>query len=103
MAHRFSRRCCGCAVRFLERLGRRAADRRNISAHYDLGNEFFSLFLDETMTYSCALFDSAGDVARTRRKFAKLDRLCRKLQLGASDHVLEIGTGWGGFAIHAAR
>ncbi len=89
-------------VRFLERLGRRDTDRRNIGAHYDLGNEFFSLFLDETMTYSCALFDSP-ETSLAEAQVAKLDRLCRKLQLGPSDHVLEIGTGWGGFAIHAAR
>jgi cyclopropane-fatty-acyl-phospholipid synthase len=89
-------------VRFLERLGRRDADRRNIGAHYDLGNEFFSLFLDETMTYSCALFDSP-ETSLAEAQVAKLDRLCRKLQLGPSDHVLEIGSGWGGFAIHAAR
>ena len=89
-------------VRFLERLGRRDADRRNIGAHYDLGNEFFSLFLDETMTYSCALFDSPG-TSLADAQLAKLDRLCRKLQLEPSDHVLEIGSGWGSFAIHAAR
>ena len=102
VAHRLLAPVLWVRVRFLERLGRRAADRRNISAHYDLGNEFFSLFLDETMTYSCALFDSA-DTSLHEAQVAKLDRLCRKLQLGASDHVLEIGTGWGGFAIHAAR
>ncbi|HXZ83315.1 MAG TPA: cyclopropane-fatty-acyl-phospholipid synthase family protein [Acidimicrobiales bacterium] len=89
-------------VRFLERLGRHAADRRNIRAHYDLGNEFFSLFLDKTMTYSCALFDTEQESLDEAQE-AKLDRLCRKLELTPHDHVLEIGTGWGSFAVHAAR
>ena len=79
----------------------RAGSRRNISAHYDLGNDFFELFLDETMMYSCALFeDPAATLAEAQR--AKLDAVCRKLALGPGDHVLEIGTGWGGFALHAA-
>jgi cyclopropane-fatty-acyl-phospholipid synthase len=75
--------------------------RRNIAAHYDLGNEFFARFLDETMTYSCGIFerpDSSLEEAST----AKYDRICRKLALGPEDHVLEIGCGWGGFALHAA-
>lgn len=86
------------------RLGRnsRAASRRDIAAHYDLGNDFFRLMLDETMMYSCAIFErpdaSLADASRT-----KLDRICRKLQLGPADHLLEIGTGWGGFALHAAQ
>jgi cyclopropane-fatty-acyl-phospholipid synthase len=75
--------------------------RRNIAAHYDLGNDFFRLFLDDTMMYSSAFFEqpqqSLYDASR-----AKLDLICRKLQLGPDDHVLEIGSGWGGFAIHAA-
>jgi cyclopropane-fatty-acyl-phospholipid synthase len=75
--------------------------RRNISYHYDLGNELFELMLDETMTYSCAVFDSPqqslADAQRT-----KYERLCRALSLGPDDHVLEIGCGWGGFAEHAA-
>ena len=77
-------------------------DRANIAAHYDLGDEFFRLFLDPTMAYSCAVFpsDSATLVDASREKF---DRLCRKLELGPEDHVIEIGTGWGGFAIHAAE
>jgi cyclopropane-fatty-acyl-phospholipid synthase len=79
----------------------RAGCRRNISAHYDLGNDFFGLMLDETMMYSCALFEHAGmTLAEASR--AKLDRICRKLELGPTNHVIEIGTGWGGFAIHAA-
>jgi cyclopropane-fatty-acyl-phospholipid synthase len=80
----------------------RAGSRRNISAHYDLGNAFFALFLDETMMYSCALFERPGmTLAEASR--AKLDAVCRKLALEPGDHVLEIGTGWGGFAMHAAR
>jgi len=102
LAHRLLAPVLWARVRFFERLGRRRADRRNISAHYDLSNEFFSLFLDETMTYSCALFASAG-MSLADAQTAKLDRLCRKLELTTTDHVLEIGTGWGSFAIHAAR
>jgi cyclopropane-fatty-acyl-phospholipid synthase len=79
----------------------RAGSRRNISAHYDLGNDFFRLMLDETMMYSCALFDRPGmTLAEASR--AKLDLICRKLALGPTNHVIEIGAGWGGFAIHAA-
>ena len=76
--------------------------RRNIAAHYDLGNEFFELFLDPTLTYSSAIFDRP-DVSLEQASIAKYDRLCRKLDLGPDDHLLEIGTGWGGMAIHAAR
>ncbi len=77
------------------------AARRNIEAHYDLGNDFFALFLDETMTYSCALFEHAGEsLADAQRR--KLRRVCEQLELGADDHVLEIGCGWGSFALTAA-
>jgi len=79
----------------------RAGSRRNISAHYDLGNEFFRLMLDETMMYSCALFERP-DMTLAEASRAKLDLICRKLDLGPTNHVVEIGTGWGGFAIHAA-
>lgn len=79
----------------------RAGARRNISAHYDLGNDFFELMLDPTMTYSCGVFESA-DTTMEEASLAKIDRLCRKLGLGAGDHLLEIGSGWGGFAIRAA-
>ena len=79
----------------------RAGSRRNISAHYDLGNDFFRLMLDETWMYSCAFFERP-DMTLAEAQAAKLDRVCRSLALGPSDHVLEIGTGWGGFAIHAA-
>ena len=79
----------------------RSGSRRNISAHYDLGNDFFRLFLDETMMYSCALFERP-EMTLAQASAAKLDTICRKLALGQQDHVLEIGTGWGGFALHAA-
>jgi cyclopropane-fatty-acyl-phospholipid synthase len=79
----------------------RGGSRRNISAHYDLGNDFFRLMLDETMMYSCALYERP-DMTLAEASRAKLDRVCRKLELGPSSHVLEIGTGWGGFAMHAA-
>jgi cyclopropane-fatty-acyl-phospholipid synthase len=79
----------------------RAGSRRNISAHYDLGNEFFRLFLDDTLMYSCALFERL-EMTLAEASTAKLDAVCRKLQLGSNDHVLEIGSGWGGFALHAA-
>jgi cyclopropane-fatty-acyl-phospholipid synthase len=76
--------------------------RRNIAYHYDLGNDLFELMLDETMTYSCAVFErpqmSLADAQR-----AKYERLCRLLDLSAGDHLLEIGCGWGGFARHAAE
>lgn len=75
--------------------------RRDIAAHYDLSNELFAAFLDETMTYSCAIFERPEMTLREAQE-AKLDRICRKLGLDAGDHVLEIGTGWGSFAIHAA-
>jgi len=76
--------------------------RRNIAAHYDLGNDFYATFLDPTMMYSAALFERA-DTTLEQAQVAKLERLCRKLDLRSSDHLLEIGTGWGGLAIHAAR
>ena len=90
-------------LRALARIPRntRAGARRHIAAHYDLGNELFGLFLDETMTYSCAFFESPSASLR-EAQLAKLDRVCRKLELGPDDHVLEIGTGWGSFALHAA-
>jgi cyclopropane-fatty-acyl-phospholipid synthase len=75
--------------------------RRNVGAHYDLGNDFYRLFLDETMAYSCALWDGAVDLDAAQT--AKHARLCDVLDLGPADHLLEIGCGWGGMAIHAAR
>jgi cyclopropane-fatty-acyl-phospholipid synthase len=79
----------------------RSGSRRNISAHYDLGNDFFRLMLDDSMMYSCALYERPG-MTLAEAQAAKLDRICRALELGPADHVVEIGTGWGGFAIHAA-
>jgi cyclopropane-fatty-acyl-phospholipid synthase len=79
----------------------REGSRGNIEAHYDLGNDFYALFLDETMTYSCGIFERPG-ATLAEASIAKYDRLCRKLDLKETDHLLEIGTGWGGFAIHAA-
>jgi cyclopropane-fatty-acyl-phospholipid synthase len=80
----------------------KSEDRANIAAHYDLGDEFFRLFLDETMAYSSGVFASATSTLEEASR-AKFDRICRKLQLGRQDHVVEIGTGWGGFALHAAE
>ena len=80
----------------------RTGSRRNIVAHYDIGNDFFELFLDPTMTYSCAFYERE-DVSLEQAQTAKLDRICRKLDLQPADHLLEIGTGWGGLALHAAR
>lgn len=75
--------------------------RRNIAAHYDLGNAFFASWLDQRMMYSSALFQTA-DESLEQAQLNKLDRICRKLDLKPDDHLLEIGTGWGGLAIHAA-
>ncbi|MFI4869523.1 MAG: class I SAM-dependent methyltransferase [Steroidobacterales bacterium] len=78
-----------------------SGSRRNIAAHYDLGNEFFRLFLDDNLMYSAALFasdDEALEVASAR----KLERICQKLELSPRTRVIEIGSGWGGFALHAA-
>ena len=80
----------------------RIGSRRNISAHYDLGNDFFRLFLDDNMMYSSAIF-AATDESLETASVRKLDRICQKLALTANDRLVEIGTGWGGFAIHAAR
>jgi cyclopropane-fatty-acyl-phospholipid synthase len=80
----------------------RSGSRRNIAAHYDLGNRFFELFLDETMAYSCGIFAHAGSTLR-EASTAKFDAVCSKLDLKPGQHLLEIGTGWGGLAIHAAR
>ncbi len=76
--------------------------RRNIAEHYDLNNDFFRLFLDQTMTYSSAYFSSDGE-SLERAQENKYDLLCRKLRLQPEDHLLEIGSGWGAFAVHAAR
>jgi cyclopropane-fatty-acyl-phospholipid synthase len=80
----------------------RDGSRRNIAAHYDLGNPFFRLFLSDDLMYSSALYAGADDSLEDASR-RKLDRICDKLRLQPDDHVVEIGTGWGGFAIHAAR
>ncbi len=85
---------------FLNKNTRRGS-RDNILAHYDLGNDFYKLFLDDTLTYSCGIFETEASSLKDA-SIAKYDRICRKLRLGPQDHVLEIGAGWGGFAIHAA-
>ena len=79
-----------------------ATSRRNISEHYDLGNDFYRLFLDPTMTYSAALFTSSAQTLE-EAQIAKYDRLCRQLRLQPGEHVLEIGSGWGGFSRHAVK
>ncbi len=90
--------------RFLHRANRntRSGSKRNIAAHYDLGNDFYSLWLDRTMMYSSAVFERP-DMTLEEASLAKLDRVCRKLALQPGDRVLEIGTGWGGFAVYAAK
>ena len=87
--------------RLVPRNTRRAA-RKHIAAHYDLGDQLFELFLDETMSYSSAVFEPAGiSLAEAQRE--KIDRICRKLELGPADHLVEIGSGWGSLAVHAAE
>jgi cyclopropane-fatty-acyl-phospholipid synthase len=75
---------------------------RNIAAHYDLGNDLYRLMLDDTMAYSCGIFEREDSTLHDA-SCAKFEAACRKLALQPSDHLLEIGTGWGGLAIHAAR
>jgi len=97
-------RLTGPLQRLLHRLNdnTRTGSRRNIAAHYDLGNDFYQLFLDPTMAYSCGYFER-DDSTLEEASLAKFDRICRKLELTPDMQLLEIGTGWGGFAIHAAR
>ncbi|NNE63866.1 MAG: class I SAM-dependent methyltransferase [Gammaproteobacteria bacterium] len=97
LVHRFIDKACHW-------MNRNTTDkaRRNISAHYDLSNEFFSLFLDPEMMYSSAMFPRAA-VGLDEAAVYKLDAICKKLDLQPSDHLLEIGTGWGGMAIYAAQ
>ncbi|MGB0712811.1 MAG: class I SAM-dependent methyltransferase [Gammaproteobacteria bacterium] len=83
------------------RANTRSGSADNIEAHYDLGNDFFALWLDPTMTYSAGIFEGPHEDMELA-SIAKLDRICTKLRLGPRDHVVEIGTGWGSFAIHAA-
>lgn len=89
------------AIRHPRRGGSRANARENIAAHYDLSNEFFSLFLDPSLNYSCALFDPP-DASLEQASLNKLERICSLLELRPGMRVLEIGTGWGSFAVHAA-
>jgi cyclopropane-fatty-acyl-phospholipid synthase len=77
-------------------------DKRAVTHHYDLSNEYFALFLDESMTYSCAIF-SRGAETLEEAQFTKRDLVCTKLALKAGDRVLDVGCGWGAFAIHAAK
>jgi cyclopropane-fatty-acyl-phospholipid synthase len=79
-----------------------AGSRRNIAAHYDHGNELFRLFLDETMAYSCGIFETPRSTLY-EASVAKFDAVCRKLDLRAGERLMEIGTGWGGLAVHAAK
>jgi cyclopropane-fatty-acyl-phospholipid synthase len=79
-----------------------ARDRRAVRYHYDAGNEFFALFLDSSMTYSCALF-SRGAKTLEEAQEAKLELVCQKLALKPGERVLDVGCGWGSFAIHAAK
>lgn len=80
----------------------RSGSRKNIAAHYDLGNDFFKLFLDPTMLYSAAVFPSES-ASLHQASLHKLEKICQKLQLSEQDHLLEIGTGWGGMAVYAAK
>lgn len=95
-------------LQFLDRIGHlfrsntRTGSRKNIAEHYDLSNDFYSLWLDTSMTYSSALFRN-GAASLEDGQYQKYDRLCRKLRISPDDHVLEIGSGWGGFAVHAVK
>ena len=97
-------RLAGMIQRLLHRLNDNTLNgsRRNIAAHYDLGNDFYRLFLDPTMAYSCGVFERP-DSTLHEASLAKFDRICGKLGLAAGMSLVEIGTGWGGFALHAAR
>ncbi|MEO8742264.1 MAG: cyclopropane-fatty-acyl-phospholipid synthase family protein [Lysobacteraceae bacterium] len=94
----------GMAMRALNAMRRntRNGSRRNIAAHYDLGNDLFKVFLDDNMMYSSAIFANTSESLETASR-RKIDRICQKLDLKPTDHVVEIGTGWGGFALHAAK
>lgn len=94
----------GPFLKFFHRLNQNneKGSRRNIAAHYDLGNELFELFLDPTMIYSSGIFPTA-DATMEEASLNKLKTICERLHLTADDHVVEIGTGWGGFAVYAAK
>ncbi len=89
-------------VRRRRRQRGRQADRRMVRAHYDVGNDLFALMLDATMSYSCGYFESPASTLE-EASIAKIDRLASMLDLGPQDHLLEIGTGWGGLAAHVAQ
>lgn len=84
------------------RVNSKTGSRKNIAAHYDLSNDFFSLFLDPSMLYSAAIYPTATATLEQASK-TKLERICQRLQLNEKDHLLEIGSGWGGMAIYAAK
>lgn len=89
-------------LRMMSRANSTRQARKNILSHYDLGNPLYELFLDSRMQYSSAIYTDAGDTLE-QAQVNKLTRICEKLQLSADDHLLEVGTGWGGLAIFAAR
>ena len=99
-----SARITGWLMALAHRFRRNTKDgsRRNIAAHYDLGNPLFKLFLDSRLMYSSAIYESE-DTDLEKASERKLQRICEKLQLGPEDHLLEIGTGWGGMALYAAK
>ena len=88
-------------IRTIVRRSTRTRRRRDIAAHYDLGTDLFERMLDPTLSYSCAVFEHE-QVTLEEAQIAKLERVCEKLDLGPDDHLLEIGTGWGALALHAA-
>jgi cyclopropane-fatty-acyl-phospholipid synthase len=90
-------------LRHLLRANTKANAKKNIHAHYDLGNRFYGLWLDETMTYSSALFEGRLDRPLEEAQTLKYERICEVLGIAAGDRILEIGCGWGGFAEHAVR
>jgi cyclopropane-fatty-acyl-phospholipid synthase len=92
----------GNRARAWMRANTRGGSRRNIAYHYDLGNDLYRLFLDRTMMYSCGVYPSAGASLEEAQE-VKIDGICRRLELAPGVDVLEIGSGWGGFAIHAAE
>ncbi|MFO1502274.1 MAG: cyclopropane-fatty-acyl-phospholipid synthase family protein [Steroidobacteraceae bacterium] len=104
MEHGLAARASALLRRLLHWANRnsRSGSARNIAAHYDLGNDLYRLMLDDTMAYSCGIYLSE-DATLHEASIAKFDAVCRKLALTSSDHLVEIGTGWGGLAIHAAE
>lgn len=79
-----------------------SGSKKNIIAHYDLSNDFYKLWLDQTMTYSCAIFNNKSTSLK-EASIEKIDRICRKIKLNAKDSILEIGTGWGSFSLYVAK